>query len=89
MGRGKSQYQAILRARVPQGFKERLEAILSHRGHGDSSDLIREAVLRYIEDEERRMSLEEHSGKAPPNAETKRRDIRYSELKVRSKGVRK
>lgn len=34
-----------------------MEAILERRGHGDLSELIREALLRYVEAEEARLGI--------------------------------
>lgn len=61
MGRGKSQYSAIVRARVPSNFRDRLQKILRLRGHGDESELLREALLRHIESEESRLGIENTS----------------------------
>lgn len=57
MGRGKGDYDVVLRCRAPRAIKERLEQVLERRGHGDLSELIREALLRYVETEETRLGI--------------------------------
>ncbi|HWL53333.1 MAG TPA: hypothetical protein VNQ90_12930 [Chthoniobacteraceae bacterium] len=57
MRRGKGGYDTVLRCRAPRSLKVRMEAILERRGHGDLSELIREALLRYVETEEARLGI--------------------------------
>lgn len=60
MAKRKSKYPVVLRARVPESFKARLDAILVKRGYGDHSELLREAMIRFIKDEERMTVSEAH-----------------------------
>ena len=46
---------SILRARVPEHMQQRMEALLEQRGHGQISDLVRDAVAMYLETEEQRL----------------------------------
>ena len=57
MGRGKGDYDVVLRCRAPRAIKERLERLLERRGHGDLSELLREALVRYVETEEARLGI--------------------------------
>jgi len=57
MGRGKGEYDVVLRCRAPKALRDRIETILQRRGHGDLSELIREALLRYVETEEERLGI--------------------------------
>lgn len=63
MGKGKGKYSETLRFRAPRAFKERMQAVLEKRGYGDESEIMREAIMRFIEAEEARLGLNPDSPK--------------------------
>lgn len=66
MGKGKAKYPETLRFRAPTSFKKRLLTVLEKRGYGDESELMREAVIKWIEAEEQRLGIEKKARPAPP-----------------------
>lgn len=48
-----------MRFRAPKGFRDRLDAVLDRRGHGDASELLRDALVRYLDAEEARLGIKE------------------------------
>lgn len=64
MGRGKSKYNGVIRYRIPEEWKKRLEAIINARGHGDISELGRTSFIEWVEKEEKRLGLKE-TGDSP------------------------
>lgn len=64
MGKGKSKYTEMLRFRVPESFKARIKRILEKRGYGGESEVMREAFIRHIEAEEKRLGI---TPEAPKN----------------------
>lgn len=57
MPRGKSSYDSILKVRCTTALKARLERLVQKRGHGDMSDIVREAIFRWCDKEEDRLNL--------------------------------
>lgn len=65
MAKGKNKYTEMLRFRAPKAFKERVKAILEARGYGGESEILREAIIRHIEAEEKRLGLKPNKDNPP------------------------
>lgn len=65
MGRGKSKYEGVIRYRIPEEWKRRIEAIIEARGHGDISELGRASFIEWVEKEETRLGISKPDNSKP------------------------
>lgn len=56
--------KGLMRFRAPKSFNERLAKIIAARGYGIPAELQRDALARFLDEEEKRLGI------VPPKTET-------------------